>query len=382
VRSGNTAATDAGAEAFMTGSAPPIAKSLPVMRPIIGITQGDPAGIGPEIIAKALTQEQLYQRCRPLVIGDAGVMRRAIGVIGGAVGAALTVNPVHDLRNAKFLHGTIDVYGPSMGDVNQIAFGQLSAVAGHAAFESIRIATELALAGQIDAMVTAPVNKEALHLAGHKFPGHTEILAHFTKTPSVTMMLAHGEFRVVHVSTHVSLRQACDLASKDRVLAVIRLANNACRQLGIAHPRIGVLGLNPHAGESGMFGTEEQTQIRPAVEAAVAEQIDASGPHPPDTFYPRALAGAFDVCVAMYHDQGHIPAKLAGFRYDGATGRWLDVSGINVTLGLPIIRTSVDHGTAFDQAGRGTASESSMLDAIDYAVRMADTRSKNAAGRL
>jgi 4-hydroxythreonine-4-phosphate dehydrogenase len=344
--------------------------------PIIGITQGDPAGIGPEIIVKALSREQVYRECRPLLIGDTAVIGRAIKLT--AIG--LQFNWIGDIRDARWQPRTIDIYGMVPGKLRPPAFGELSAAAGNAAYESIRIATELALAGKIDAMATAPVNKEALHLAGHKFPGHTEILAYLTKTPSVTMMLAHGTFRVAHVSTHVSMRQACELVTKDRVLAVIRLAHGACRELGIANPRIGVLGLNPHAGESGMFGSEEQGEIQPAITAAKAERIDASGPYPPDTFYPQALAGAFDVCVAMYHDQGHIPVKLAGFRYDGTTKRWTSVSGINVTLGLPIIRTSVDHGTAFDQAGRGTASEESMIEAIDYAAKMAANRLKNAAG--
>jgi 4-hydroxythreonine-4-phosphate dehydrogenase len=185
------------------------------------------------------------------------------------------------------------------------------------------------------------------------------------------MMLAAGNLRVVHVSTHVSLRQACDAVTRDRVLKVIELAHDACRRLGIDRPRIGVAGLNPHASDGGLFGTEEREHIIPAIEAARAKGIDVEGPQPPDTFFAKAVSGAYDIVVAMYHDQGHIPTKIKGFHYDAASRRWTDVRGINVSLGLPIIRTSVDHGTAFDQAGKGTASDASLLDAIEYAAKLA-----------
>src|SRR3954469_25306376 len=247
-------------------------------------------------------------------------------------------------------------------------------MAGHAAFEAVRVMIELARAGEIAATVTAPIHKEALIAAGHHFPGHTEIFAHFTGTSDFTMMLAAGDFRVVHVSTHVSLRQACDAVTRDRVLKVIELAHDACRRLGIERPRIGVAGLNPHASDGGLFGSEEREQIIPACEAARAKGIDVEGPQPPDTFFAKAVGGAYDICVAMYHDQGHIPLKCQGFKYDAKSRAWTSVNGINVSLGLPIIRTSVDHGTAFDQAGKGTASDASLLDAIEYAARLARTR--------
>jgi 4-hydroxythreonine-4-phosphate dehydrogenase len=229
---------------------------------------------------------------------------------------------------------------------------------------------ELAQRGAIAATVTAPIHKEALVAAGHKFPGHTEIFAHFTGTSDFTMMLAAGPLRVVHVSTHVSLRQACDAVTRERVLKVIELAHDACRRLGIERPTVGVAGLNPHASDGGLFGDEERLHIIPACEAARATGIDVEGPQPPDTFFAKAVGGAYDICVAMYHDQGHIPVKCQGFKYDAKSRAWTSVNGINVSLGLPIIRTSVDHGTAFDQAGKGTASDASLLDAIEYAARL------------
>jgi 4-hydroxythreonine-4-phosphate dehydrogenase len=293
-------------------------------------------------------------------------MRGAIGIVG----AQLHVLPIGRIEEAIWQQGNIDVIDTNNVDYKDLQLGRVSATAGNAAFEAVKRAIELALAGSIDAVVTAPINKEALQLAGHRFPGHTEIFAHYTKTPDYTMMLAEGDLRVVHVSTHVSLLEACRAVTRDRVLKVIELANVACRQLGIDRPRIGVAGLNPHAGDGGLFGDEEQRHIIPAVEAARATGITVEGPLPADTLFAKALGGAFDICVAMYHDQGHIPVKMKGFRFDGASGKWESVSGINVSLGLPIIRTSVDHGTAFDQAGKGTASEMSLLNAIDYAARM------------
>jgi 4-hydroxythreonine-4-phosphate dehydrogenase len=327
---------------------------------------GDPCGIGPEIAAKALADAAVYQRCQPIVIGDADIIERAIRFVS----VPLAVNRISAVESAIGRPGTIDVYDLRIATTEQAKPGKVCAVGGHAAYEAIKRSIELAMSGQIHAVVTAPVSKQALHLAGHDFAGHTEIFAHFTGSGEVAMMLAVGNLRIVHVSTHVSLRRACDLVSRGRVLAVIRLANQACRQLGIEHPRIGVAGLNPHAGESGLFGDEELRQIQPAIQAARDEGIEASGPYPPDTLFPRAVGGAFDVAVAMYHDQGHVPAKLAGFHCD-SSGAWTEVRGVNVTLGLPIIRTSVDHGTAFDQAGTGRASEKSLLDAIDYAIRLA-----------
>jgi len=234
--------------------------------------------------------------------------------------------------------------------------------------------TGIAMDGKVDATVTNPLNKEAMNLAGHHFSGHTEIYAYYTGTEHYTMMLAHKDLRVVHVSTHVSLREACDRVKKDRVLEVIRIADKACRDMGIASPRIGVAGLNPHCGEGGLFGREEIDEITPAIEAARTAGINAQGPIPPDTIFSKALGGWYDIVVAMYHDQGHIPLKVVGFVYDREKQAWSAVEGVNITLGLPIIRTSVDHGTAFDQAGTGKANELSLKNAIEYAVRFAANR--------
>ncbi len=338
------------------------------MKPL-AITMGDPAGIGPEIIAKAFARPRAPGP-QWLVIGDAGVIERAIKIVN----VPLAVHAMAQVEDARFLPQTIDVLQLPGLNLAHLQLGQISAAAGHAGFEAIRVGIELALAGRVAAVVTAPIHKEALHLAGHHFPGHTEIFAHYTHTPDVAMMLAEGDLRVVHVSTHVSLRKACDCVTRERVLQTIRLGHAACRQLGIASPRIGVAGLNPHASDGGLFGTEERDHIIPAITDARQAGMNVEGPLPPDTFFAKALAGAWDICVAMYHDQGHIPLKMKGFRFDVARGTWSSVSGINVSLGLPIIRTSVDHGTAFDQAGKGTASEESLLSALDYAHRLAASR--------
>ncbi len=347
-------------------------------RPIIGISMGDPAGVGPEIIVKAMSRPEVLEMCRAVVVGDVSVLARAAKVVQGPA----RVRGIADVSEAAFEPGMIDVLDLKNVDAERLELGKVSASAGHAAFEAIRRMIELAMAGKIDATVTAPIHKEALAAAGHRFPGHTEIFAHFTGVSDYTMMLAAGGLRVVHVSTHVSLRQACDAVTRLRVRKVIALADEACRGLGIARPKIGVAGLNPHASDGGLFGDEEREHIIPAIADARAAGIDADGPHPPDTFFAKAVGGAFDCCVAMYHDQGHIPVKICGFTFDAKANRWTDVRGINVSLGLPIIRTSVDHGTAFDQAGKGTASDASLVDAIEYAARLSSPKSaKLAASR-
>src|SRR5437867_3962408 len=312
-------------------------------RPIIGISMGDPAGIGPEIIVKALASDKVHELCRRLVIGDAAVIRQAVDFAK----SRSTIHVIEKVSGAQFKSDTIDVLDLKNVDLAELELGNVSAMAGHAAFEAVRVMIDLAMRREIDAAVTAPIHKEALVLAGHHFPGHTEIFAHFTGTSDFTMMLAAENFRVVHVSTHVSLRQACDAVTRARVLKVIELANDACHKLGIANPRIGIAGLNPHASDGGLFGAEEREQIIPAIEDARARGFDIEGPQPPDTFFAKAVAGAYDICVAMYHDQGHIPVKIKGFRYDPGERRWTSVNGINVSLGMPIVRTSVDHGTAF-----------------------------------
>jgi 4-hydroxythreonine-4-phosphate dehydrogenase len=339
-------------------------------RPIIGISMGDPAGIGPEIIAAALARDQVHRLCRPVVVGDADVMRNATGYAR----VSLKVRPIAKVSDATFARDGVDVYDLTNVDIDRMKLGKVSAMAGNAAFEAVRTLIDLAQSKAVAATVTAPIHKEALAAAGHKFPGHTEIFAHFTGTSDFTMMLAAGTLRVVHVSTHVSLRQACNAVTRDRVFKVIELAHDACRRLGIEKPKIGVAGLNPHASDGGLFGDEEREHIIPACEAARSNGIDVEGPQPPDTFFAKAVGGAYDICVAMYHDQGHIPVKCQGFKYDAKQRTWTSVNGINVSLGLPIIRTSVDHGTAFDQAGKGTASDASLLDAIEYAARLARSR--------
>lgn len=337
---------------------------------IIGITMGDPASIGPEITAKALSDPAVYERCKPLVIGDVPVMEEALKITG--LSGKLKIHGVKNVEDARFQYGTIDVYDMGVVDIKELKRGEVSVMAGNAAFQYVKKVIELAMEKKIDATVTNALNKEAMNLAGHHFSGHTEIYAEYTGTKKYTMMLAHENLRVVHVSTHVSLREACDRVKKDRVLEVIRIADQACKKLGIAQPKIGVAGLNPHSGENGMFGKEEIEEITPAIEEAKAEGILADGPVPPDTVFSKARGGWYDIVVAMYHDQGHIPLKVVGFVYNHEEKKWDAVAGVNITLGLPIIRASVDHGTAFDQAGTGLASELSLVNAMDYAIRMAD----------
>jgi len=339
---------------------------------IMGITMGDPASIGPEITAKALAHPDVYERCRPLVVGDVPVMEEALKITG--LSDKLKIHGIKDVSEAVFQYGTIDVLDMGVVDIHELKRGEVSVMAGNAAFQYVKKVIELAMEHKVDATVTNALNKEAMNLAGHHFSGHTEIYAEYTKTSKYTMMLAHENLRVVHVSTHVSLREACDRVKKERVLEVIRIADQACKQLGIEQPKIGVAGLNPHSGENGMFGREEIEEITPAIEAAKAEGILADGPVPPDTVFSKARGGWYDIVVAMYHDQGHIPLKVVGFVYNQEEKKWDAVAGVNVTLGLPIIRASVDHGTAFDQAGTGMASELSLINALDYGIRMAEKR--------
>lgn len=339
------------------------------MKKIIGITMGDPAGIGPEIAIKALNKAALYDRCKPLLIGDKSVLNH---YLEKHPDLNLTVNVVNKPSEGKYTFGTIDLVDLGIVDMQNLPIGEVSKVGGNAAFQYVKKVIELALAKEVDATVTNPLNKEAMNAAGHHYAGHTEIYADLTGTEKYTMMLADGNLRVVHVSTHVSLREACDRATKERVLDVIRIADQACKNLGIKEPRIAVAGLNPHCGENGLFGQEEITEINPAVEEAQAEGINAYGSLPADTVFSKANGGMYDIVVAMYHDQGHIPLKTLGFVYDQKSGAWEAVKGVNITLGLPIIRTSVDHGTAFDQAGKWTASEFSLENAIDYAIRLAE----------
>ncbi|NLO85647.1 MAG: 4-hydroxythreonine-4-phosphate dehydrogenase PdxA [Clostridiales bacterium] len=329
---------------------------------------GDPSSIGPELCIRALADGEVYEQCRPLVVGDCSILQRAMDIPGMP---QLTIRPIHQVAEALFVNGTIDVLDIGQCTPDDIPIGEVSAAGGDAAFQYVRKVIDLGMAGEVDATVTNALNKEALNLAGHHFSGHTEIYAHFTQTDHYTMLLAHEDMRIVHVSTHVSLREACDRVKRERVLEVIRIAHRACLDMGIASPRIGVAGLNPHCGEGGLFGREEIEEIQPAIQQACGEGMNAIGPVPPDTIFSKAKGGWYDIVVAMYHDQGHIPLKLLGFIFDRETQKWQAVSGVNITLGLPIIRTSVDHGTAFDQAGKGTASAASLLNAISYAISFA-----------
>ena len=337
-------------------------------KPIIGITMGDPASIGPEISVKALTDPKVLDMCDPLIIGDAAVMEDAVKVV---CPGQVKVRAVKNVGEAVFEPGVINVYDMGLVDMDRLEYGKVSAMCGEAAFRYVEKVIALAMDGEIDATVTNALNKAAINLAGHHFAGHTEIYAHFTGTKNYTMMLAHENLRVVHVSTHVSLREACDRVKKERVLTCIKIADEACRALGIEVPRVAVAGLNPHSGEGGLFGREEIDEIAPAIEQARALGINADGPVPPDTVFSKARGGWYDIVVAMCHDQGHIPLKVTGFVYDPVKGRWSNVAGVNVTLGLPIIRASVDHGTAFGHAHQGLANPVSLINAIEYAAKFA-----------
>ncbi len=353
-------------------------------KPILGITMGDPAGNGPEISVKALCHSDLYERCRPIVVGDARVLEQAKRFVGRE---DIMIHICEKVSDAVFVPGTIDVLHLDLiEDLASFQIGKVSIEGGNAAFQCVRKVIELALAGEVDATCTNALNKEAMNMAlehyhGERsdgythFDGHTEIYATYTGTKKYTMMLAHHDLRVVHVSTHVSLREACGRVKKARVLEVIEIADRACRDMGIANPKVAVAGLNPHCGENGLFGTEEINEIKPAIESAKAEGINAIGPIPPDSVFSEALGGWYDIVVCMYHDQGHIPLKTVGFVFDREKQTWKAVEGVNVTLGLPIIRTSVDHGTGFALAGKGTSNELSLVNAIDYAIRMAANRS-------
>lgn len=328
-------------------------------QPIIAITMGDAAGVGPEIIMKALAQRQVYERCNPLIIGDVNRLRQA----GEIVGSTLKVRPASDPKEAAFEYGSVDCIDLGLIPDN-LPWGKLSPLAGDAAFRYIERAVTLALANEVDAICTAPLNKEALHAGGHPFPGHTEILAALTHTPEVSMMLMTPKLRVIHVTTHIGLLDAIAKIEPGLVERTILRGHEALVRSRIASPRIGVCGINPHAGENGLFGHgEEEQKIAPAVQALQARGLHVEGPLPADTLFFRAQRGDFDLVVAMYHDQGHGPVKVLGIE-----------EGVNVTVGLPVIRTSVDHGTAFDIAGTGRADERSMLEALKQAILLAPQR--------
>ena len=339
-------------------------------RMTIGITMGDPAGIGPEVTVKSLARNEVYEKCVPVVIGDREPMLDALKFCH----LDLKLNVIGNVTEAKGEFGTIDLIDMGLLPPESWEYKKPQTLCGEACFRYITYAIRLAMDHAIGAVITAPINKEALHMAGHQYAGHTEIFAEYTHTPKYGMMLASGPLRVIHVSTHVSLREACDRVKKDRVLEVIKLAQEGCRLLGLNDPVIGVAGLNPHSSENGLFGYEEEREIIPAIQAARELGINVIGPEPPDTVFVKCLGGKCDIVVAMYHDQGHIPLKLSGFKLDPATGAYTNMSGINCTIGLPVIRSSVDHGTAYGKAGEGRANEESMLDAIYAGIRMSKTK--------
>jgi 4-hydroxythreonine-4-phosphate dehydrogenase len=339
-------------------------------RPTLGVTMGDPAGVGPEIIARALAEREVRRTSRPVVIGDAEVMRAAAALLPSPP----RVRAVASVEECRWEGEDIECLDLANVDGATLPKAAVSAAAGRAAYAYIEAAVKLAQDRRIDGIVTAPINKEALAAAGVPHSGHTEILASLSGTRDYAMLLMGEDLRVIHVTTHVALRRVPDLVTRERVLRTIRLAGQAMRHLGIAEPRIAVAGLNPHAGEDGLFGDEEKVAIGPAITDARGEGLHVFGPLPADTLFSRARGGEFDIVVAMYHDQGHVPVKTLGFRYDDATRTWTGLSGVNVTVGLPFLRVSVDHGTAFDRAWKGIANHQSMVEAIEVAVAMLGPR--------
>jgi len=324
-------------------------------KPVIAVTMGDPAGVGPEIILKALNTTEVWEVCHPVVVGDMGVLERSRRLM-----------PLSTLIKLKAVEKPIAGGGDFIPVIDLVnvpvtghRLGVPSAESGRASVEYIDRAASLAISGAVDAITTAPINKETLKMAGYGYPGHTEMLAEMTSASEYGMMLVGGGLRVMLVSIHVPLRAAPGLVSEESVLRTIRLAARGLRSMGVGKPRIAVAGLNPHAGEAGMFGEEEREFITPACEKAVGEGLDVTGPIPPDTVFYRANRGEFDVVVCMYHDQGLIPLKLLAFG-----------KAVNVTVGLPVIRTSVDHGTAYDIAGRGVADPASLVEALRLAAHM------------
>ena len=335
------------------------------IKPVLAITMGDPGGIGPEIIAKALAYADVYEQSRPLVIGERRAMEAAVRITR----VPLEVRPV-DAAPDEAHAGTIDLLDLANIDIERVGRARISAEVGRAAYDYLERAADMALRNEVGAIVTAPLNKEALSEAGWVGVGHTELLARFAGVPdkSVAMMLASNRLRVVHVSTHVSLRRAIELVTPERIVTTARLAGETARDIVGHSPHLAVAGLNPHAGEHGLFGSEESEFIEPAIDELRAEGWQVSGPVSPDTVFLRAASGDYDAVIAMYHDQGHIPSKFAGFD-----------DTVNVTLGLPIVRTSVDHGTAYDIAGTGKANEANMLAAISLAAQMAANRERRAS---
>lgn len=342
------------------------------MKPRIGITMGDPAGIGSEITVKMFLNEDIYSVCVPVVIGAKVAMESIKSILKKD---DLEIHCIKDIVDCKEKEGVINLIDLDNIKKGELQYGKVSSVAGKASGEYIARAVQMAIEGEIDAIVTNPIHKESFKLGGYgtKYAGHTEMLAGLTKTKDYAMMLAAGVLRVIHVSTHVSLKEAIGLIKKDRIIKVIKIASDTCFSLGIRNPRVAVAGLNPHCGDGGLFGDEEIKEIIPAIEESKITGRDVYGPLPADTIFAKALGGVFDIVVTMYHDQGHIPTKTVGFQWDKESNGWGRMHGVNITLGLPIIRTSVDHGTAFGKAGKGFADYTSLFEALKYAVIMAES---------
>lgn len=334
----------------------------------IAITMGDPAGIGPEVVVKALVQPSVYEKSIPVVVGDYEALQDAIRFSG----VDLTLREISSPEEAVGKPGEADYINLNYLKPNSWNYKENSVICGEASFQYVVHAIRLAMDKRVSAVITAPISKESINMAGHHYSGHTEIFAEYTGTKDYAMLLASENLRVIHVTTHCALIEACRLIRKERVLKVIQLAEKGCKMLGIENPRIGVAGLNPHCSEDGLFGTEEASEIIPAIQEAKQQGINVEGPVSPDTVFVKCKAGIYDIVVAMYHDQGHIPLKLNAFQWDEAKGRYKSVRGINCTIGLPIVRASVDHGTAFGKAGEGRANADSMLDAIEAGLRMAE----------
>jgi 4-phospho-D-threonate 3-dehydrogenase / 4-phospho-D-erythronate 3-dehydrogenase len=343
---------------------------------ILAVTMGDPGGVGPEIALKTLINPAVHKRCLPFVIGDFGVMEKVLGDLGeyDCAGKLRRVKAVDELETAS---GVIQVLDLGNVDIANHRYGEVRPEYGKAAGAYIEEAVRLAAAGKVQAVVTCPIQKEAFKTAGYPYPGHTEMLASLTSTKKYALMLQVDDFRVVHVTLHRALRDALKEITQERVGDVIRVADQGCKALGIERPRVAVAGLNPHAGEGGLFGDEEKLIIIPAIERAKRNGLNVEGPFAPDTFFPLLKGRRFDIGVCMYHDQGGIPMKLLAFDWNEAKGQWSTIRGVNVTLGLPIIRTSVSHGTGFDIAGQGIASSASLEEAIKTAAHMARIKFKS-----
>lgn len=343
------------------------------MRSRLAITMGDAAGIGPEVTVKALARSESYQSVIPVVYGDAVPIRDAMHLTHHS---ELKLRKINSPEEAKGEYGTIELIDAGLLKEGDWKYKTNSAKSGHAAFRYIEKAIKDALAGSCVGVTTGPISKEAIHMAGHDYAGHTEIFAAYTGAKEFAMLLTCNDLRVIHVTTHVSMAQACELITTQRILRTIRLAKTGMQLLGFDRPRIAVAGFNAHCSENGLFGSQEREAILPAVHLAQQEGIDVSGPVPADTVFCKAIGGIFDIVVAMYHDQGHIPIKLLGFHMDAQTNTYTAMSGVNCTIGLPFIRTSVDHGTAYDRAGDGCANEQSMVEAIETAAIMAQNLKK------